>query len=185
MARVPLIGEERSDLAPFIARVKAERGKLINLYRVLMNSPALAERWLDFNSAIRYATSLDAALREIIILRVSLLNGAEYQARIHGASHALKAGLTTEQIAALADPQASPLRSALFITLFTPAQQAALAWTDAMTREIEVADALHDELKRHFNDQAIVEITVLAGAYNMHTRVARALRIDPENTTRP
>ena len=39
MARVPLIGEERSDLAPFIARVKAERGKLINLYRVLMNSP--------------------------------------------------------------------------------------------------------------------------------------------------
>lgn len=177
MARVPLVGEERSDLAPFISRVKAERGKLINLYRVLMNSPAIAERWLDFNSVIRYATSLDAALREMIILRVSLLNGAEYQARIHGASHALKAGLTTEQIAALADAQPG--------ALFTPAQRAALAWTDAMTREIEVADALHDELKRHFNDQAIVEITVLAGAYNMHTRVARALRIDPENATRP
>ena len=173
MARVPLIGEERSDLAPFIARVKAERGKLINLYRVLMHSPVIAERWLDFNSAIRYATSLDAALREMIILRVSLLNGAEYQARIHGASHALKAGLTTAQIAALADAQPG--------ALFTPAERAALAWTDAMTREIEVADALHDELKRHFNDQAIVEITVLAGAYNMHTRVARALRIDPEN----
>lgn len=175
MSRVPLIGEERSDLAPFIARVKAERGKLINLYRVLMNSPAVAAGWLDFNTVVRYETSLDAALREMIILRVSLLNGAEYQAKIHGASHALKAGLSAEQIAALDDWPHS--------TLFSPAQRAALAWTDAMTRQIEVPDALHDELKRHFNDQAVTEITVLAGAYNMHTRVARALRIEPEQKT--
>ena len=172
MARVPLIGEERSDLAPFIARVKAERGKLINLYRVLMNSPTVAAGWLDFNTVVRYKTSLDAALREMIILRVSILNGAEYQARIHGASHALKAGLSAEQIAALGKWENSEL--------FSPAQRAALAWTDAMTRQIDVPDALHDELKRHFNDQAVTEITVLAGAYNMHTRVARALRIEPE-----
>ncbi|MEN9783853.1 MAG: hypothetical protein RJA24_1196 [Pseudomonadota bacterium] len=172
MARVPLIGEERSDLAPFIERVKAERGKLINLYRVLMNSPAVAAGWLDFNTVVRYKTSLDAALREMIILRVSLLNGAEYQAKIHGASHALHAGLTADQIAALGEWQDSKL--------FSPAQRAALAWTDAMTRQIDVPDALHDGLKQHFNDQAITEITVLAGAYNMHTRVARALRIEPE-----
>jgi AhpD family alkylhydroperoxidase len=172
MTRVPLIGEERSDLAPFIARVKAERGKLINLYRVLMNSPTVAAGWLDFNTVVRYKTSLDAALREMIILRVSILNGAEYQARIHGASHALKAGLSAEQIAALGKWADSEL--------FSPAQRAALAWTDAMTRQIDVPDALHDELKRHFNDQAVTEITVLAGAYNMHTRVARALRIEPE-----
>lgn len=172
MARVPLLGEERDDLAPFIARVKAERGKLINLYRVLMNSPVIAAGWLDFNSIIRYKTSLDAALREMIILRVSILNGAEYQARIHGASHALHAGLSVEQIAALDQWQDSEL--------FTPAQRAALAWTDAMTRQIDVPDALHEALKKHFSDQAIVEITVLAGAYNMHTRVARALRIEPE-----
>lgn len=172
MARVPLIGEERRDLAPFIDRVKKERGKLINLYRVLLNSPPVAEQWLNFNSAIRYSTTLDAALREMIILRVSILNGAQYQAQIHGASHALKAGLTKEQIADLADWAPS--------TCFTLPQRAALAWTDAMTRDIDVPDALHAELKRHFDDQAVTEITVLAGAYNMHTRVARALKIDSE-----
>ena len=177
MARVPLIDAARSDLAPFIARVKAERGKLINLYRVLLNSPPVAEGWLEFNSTVRYKTSLDPALRELIILRVSVLNGAEYQARIHGASHALKAGLSTAHIAAIADWRASDL--------FTPAQRAALAWTDAMTRDIEVPDALHEELKRHFDDRAVVEITVLAGAYNMHTRVARALRIDIEPAQQP
>lgn len=175
MARVPLLDESRTDLGPFIARVKAERGKLINLYRVLMNSPAVAAGWLDFNSVVRYKTGLDAALREMIILRVSILNGAEYQARIHGATHALHAGVSREQIDALADWPDS--------TLFTPAQRAALAWTDAMTRDIEVPDALHAELQRHFDDKAVVEITVLAGAYNMHTRVARALRIDPEQKT--
>lgn len=172
MSRVPLIGEERSDLAPFIDRVKTERGKLINLYRVLMNSPAIAAGWLDFNSTVRYKTTLDAALREIIILRISLLNGAEYQARIHGASHALKAGLSDRQI--------NELGAWVSSNLFTPSQRAALAWVDAMTLHVEVPDTLHEELKQHFDDQAIVEITVLAGAYNMHTRVARALRIEPE-----
>jgi AhpD family alkylhydroperoxidase len=178
MARVPLIGENQSgELSPFIARVKAERGKLINLYRVLLNSPPVAESWLDFNSTVRFKTTLEPALREMVILRVSILNGAEYQAQIHGATHALKAGVTKAQIEALAEWNAS--------TLFTPAQRAALAWTDAMTKDIEVPDALHAELKRHFDDRKIVEITVLAGAYNMHTRVGRALKIDIEPDPAP
>ncbi len=172
MARVPLIGEERADLAAFISRVKVERGKLINLYRVLLHSPPVAESWLDFNTTVRYRTTLDAALRELIILRVSILNGAQYQAQIHGASHALKAGVTRAQIEALANWQASDL--------FGPAQRAALSWTDAMTRDIEVPDTLHEELKHHFDDRAVVEISVLAAAYNMHTRVGRALKIDIE-----
>jgi AhpD family alkylhydroperoxidase len=172
MARVPLIGEDHGELAPFVERVKRERGRLINLYRVLLNSPPVAESWLDFNSTVRYRTTLDAALRELIILRVSILNGAEYQAQIHGASHALKAGLTRAQIEALAEGSPSGL--------FTAAQRAALAWTDAMTRDIEVPDALHAELKLHFDDRQIVEITVLVGAYNMHTRVGRALKVDIE-----
>jgi AhpD family alkylhydroperoxidase len=172
MARVPLIGEERSELAPFIARVKAARGRLINLYRVLLNSPPLAESWLDFNSTVRFKTTLEESLREMIILRVSMLNRAEYQAQIHGASHALKAGVTKAQIDALADWKPS--------MLFTPAERAALAWTDAMTIDIDVPDALHAELTKYFDDRQIVELTVLAGAYNMHTRVGRALKIDIE-----
>ncbi|HZN24490.1 MAG TPA: carboxymuconolactone decarboxylase family protein [Burkholderiales bacterium] len=175
MARVPLIGEERGDLAAFISRVKSERGRLINLYRVLLNSPPVAESWLDFNSTVRFKTALEPALREMIILRVCVLNGAEYQAQIHGASHASKAGVTRAQIEALGDWRPS--------AVFTDAQRAALAWTDAMTGDIEVPDALHVELRRYFDDRQVVEITVLVGAYNMHTRVARALEIDTERGT--
>jgi alkylhydroperoxidase family enzyme len=33
----------------------------------------------------------------------------------------------------------------------------------------------------HFGERAVVELTVLAAAYNMHTRVLKALDIEPEN----
>ena len=35
-------------------------------------------------------------------------------------------------------------------------------------------------LRDHFNEKQIVELTVLIGTYNMHTRVLQALEIDPE-----
>ncbi len=175
MARVPLIQEnERAELAEPIAHLKASRGgRLINLYRVLLHSPALALDWLQFNSSVRFQTTLSASLRELVILRVAILNGAEYQVRIHGPTYARAAGLTEAQIAALADWKPAEV--------FTPMQRAVLAYTDAMTQTIDVSDAVHDELVRHVDDRQKVELTVLIGAYNMHTRVSRALQIDPES----
>ena len=49
-----------------------------------------------------------------------------------------------------------------------------------MTRDIDVPDAVFAELRKHFNERQIVELTVLIGTYNMHTRVGQALQIDPE-----
>jgi AhpD family alkylhydroperoxidase len=173
VARVPLIDEDNQDLAPLIAHLKAQRGgKLINLYRVLLNSPPIAAAWLDFNSAVRYGTRVPAAINELAILRVSVLNGADYQLKAHGPTHALKAGLTEAQVAAIADWQAS--------TLFSAVQRAVLDYADGITRNIEPAEPVCAELRRHFDDRQVVELTVLISAYNMHTRVARALRIDGE-----
>jgi alkylhydroperoxidase family enzyme len=56
-----------------------------------------------------------------------------------------------------------------------------LAYVDAMTRDVEVPDAVFREMRAHFRERAAVELTVLVAAYNMHTRVLRALDIDPEN----
>ena len=51
-----------------------------------------------------------------------------------------------------------------------------------MTLDIEVPDDVFDRLRQHYNHKQIVDLTVLIGAYNMHTRVGRALRLDPEGT---
>ena len=87
-------------------------------------------------------------------------------------SAAPEAGITPQQIAAL-DGSANS-------SLFQPAHRALLAYTDAMTVKINVSDEVFDKLRLHYSDQQIVELTVLIGAYNMHTRVGRALQIDPE-----
>ena len=81
-------------------------------------------------------------------------------------------GLTQQECDALADWRAT--------SFFSPRERAALAFADASTREVEVPDAVFDELKQHFNERQIVELTVLTGAYNMHTRMCRALKIDPQ-----
>jgi AhpD family alkylhydroperoxidase len=173
MARVPSIEEDNAALAVLIEKLKgARRGKLLNLYRALLNSPSIADAWQAFNSAIRFNTALNDQTRELAIMRVSQLNGADYQFQIHATKYAPEAGITPQQIAALDGSENS--------SLFQPAHRALLAYTDAMTLDIDVADPIFDKLKQHYNDTQIVEITVLVGAYNMHTRVGRALRIDPE-----
>ena len=49
-----------------------------------------------------------------------------------------------------------------------------------MTRQIDVADEVFEAVRTHYNERQVVELTMLIGAYNMLTRVLKALEIDPE-----
>jgi alkylhydroperoxidase family enzyme len=92
--------------------------------------------------------------------------------RAHGPAYALKEGLTPAQVEALADWSAS--------NLFTEKQRALLAYVDAMTRDIDVPDALFAEVRKYFSERQTVELTMLISAYNMLTRFLKALKVDPE-----
>jgi 4-carboxymuconolactone decarboxylase len=174
MARVPLIEEtEHPELADSIGKIKGARGgRLINIYRLMLHSPALANAWFDLNQAVRYATEIDGQSRELAVIRVAILNKVEYVVRAHGPAYALKEGLTPEQVDAVARWRSS--------NLFSDRQRALLAYTDAMTREIEVSDAVFGEIRKYFSERQVVELTMLIGAYNMLTRFLKALKVDPE-----
>ena len=174
MARVPLLEEtDHPELADSIAKIKGARGgRLINIYRLMLHSPALANAWFDLNQAVRYGTEIDGQSREIAVIRVAILNNVEYVQRAHGPAYALKEGLTPEQVAAIADWRPSQL--------FSAPQRALLAYTDAMTREINVPDTAFAEVRNHFSERQTVELTMLIGAYNMLTRFLQALKVDPE-----
>jgi 4-carboxymuconolactone decarboxylase len=174
MARVPLIQEQgHPELAELIGKLRAgRRGKLINIYRMLLNSPALAESWFNHSNAVRWKTTLDGRLREIVIIRLGHLTGSQYVLRQHIPALALADGVTLAECDALADWRPSGL--------FGERERAALAYADTMTRDIEVPDAVFAEVKRHFDDRQIVELTVLVGTYNMNARVLRALELDLE-----
>jgi 4-carboxymuconolactone decarboxylase len=175
MARVPLLDENAgADVAAVVAKIRGGRGgRLLNVYRALLNSPGLASAWFDFNNAVRFGTGVSERLRELVILRVAVLNRAEYVFRIHQARYAEPAGVRPAEVEALRDWRKSGR--------FSPQDAALLAYVDAMTRDVEVPDAAFKSLRAHFGERAIVELTVLAAAYNMHTRVLKALDIEPEN----
>ena len=174
MARIPYVDDKTNpELAELAGRIRgARRGNLINIYRLLLHSPALAESWLGHNNAVRWRTELDGRLREVVIIRVAHLNGATYVVKQHVPELALAEGLTLAECDALADWGPSPF--------FDARERAALAYADAMTRDIAVPDGVFDPLRRIFTERQILELTVLIGTYNMHTRVFGALQIDPE-----
>ena len=174
MARVSLIDEKNHpELSGLIAKIRGGRGgRLLNIYRMMLHSPPLAGAWFDFNSAVRSRTEVDGQSRELAVMRVAILNGVDYILRAHGAAYAVQEGLTPAQVDALADWNSS--------ALFSDQQRALLAYVDAMTRDIDVPDAVFGRLRKHYSERQTVELAMLIGAYNMHTRVLKALKIDPE-----
>jgi alkylhydroperoxidase family enzyme len=174
MARVTLIDEQdHPELAQDIATIKGARGgRLINIYRLMLHSPMLAKAWFELNQAVRYGTEIDGQCRELVVIRVAILNGVEYVQRAHGPAYALKEGLSPEQVSAIGDWQSS--------ALFSERERSLLAYTDAMTSNIDVPDDVFAELRKHFSERQAVELSMLVGAYNMLTRFLRALKVDPE-----
>ena len=174
MARVALIKEDdHPELADLVEKLRAgRRGRLLNIYRTQLNSPALAESWFNHSNAVRWKTTLDGRLREIVIIRIGYLARCEYVLRQHVPALALADGLTREECDALADWQGSKF--------FTARERAALTYADTMTREIAVPDDVFSEVSRHFDDRALVELTVLIASYNMNARVLQALAVDLE-----
>jgi AhpD family alkylhydroperoxidase len=169
MARVANIEEQdHPELAPLIARIKAERGKLLDLYKVLLHSPAVMEGWLGFFTAIRQKTKLNGRVRELAIMRVAILNGADYEYQAH-LPFALKEGATREQIDALRAWPLSPL--------FDAAERAALAYTDAMTKQVQVPDELFAAVRAQFDSQDLVELTATIAGYNLVSRFLEAMQV--------
>jgi alkylhydroperoxidase family enzyme len=172
MARIPYPDVDRPELAPVVARIKAERGgRLLNLYRMLLHSPPVASGWLALFTAIRQQSTLSGRLRELAILRIAVLNGAEYEFKAH-VPFALKEGVT--------QAQADSLRAGEAPTGLTAADDAALAYAEAMTRTVQVPDPVFAAVRKHLDDREMLELTATIAGYNLVSRVLEALRIDHE-----
>jgi AhpD family alkylhydroperoxidase len=164
----PVIPGSKAELAPIEASIAAERGRIPLLYQVLLNSAPLAQGWEKLLTAVRNRSSLPPALREMVIIRVAVLNRAPYELDAHRPI-ALACGVSEAKIDALREPQLDDA--------FTPVERAALALTDAMTREVQVDDALFEPLREHFDERALVELVATIAAYNMVSRLLEALHI--------
>jgi AhpD family alkylhydroperoxidase len=176
MARLPYASIDTAEVRPLVERIVAERGSVLHLYQMLLHSPPLAEGWLDFLTAVRHKLDLPGSLRELVIMRVAILNGAPYEAEQH-APIALKEGVSQAQLDALADWPAHRAS-------YSADQCAVLALCDSMTRDIHVPAEVMAAVVGALGQRQAVEMTATIAAYNMVSRFLEAIQIhstDPRN----
>jgi len=169
--RVPLVEPgTRPELAEVEATIRAERsGEIVVLYQALLNSPSIASGWEKMLTAVRNRTGVPADLRELIILRVAVLNRAEFEFDAH-APVARKAGVPDDKIEAVRQWPATR-------AMYSADEQLVMELTDHMTRDIEVPESLMDRVRARFDARGVVEVVATVAAYNMVSRFLVALNI--------
>ena len=172
MARISYANPSDPRVSALAAQIAKERGgQLPNLYRMLLNSEPVARGWLTFLTAIRQQCALEPRLRELAILRVAIVNRAQYEYQGH-VPYALKAGVRQDQIDTLEDWARS--------ATFDATERAVLAYVDSMTMDIQVPDATFAAVRGLFDDRMLVELTATIGAYNCVSRFLEAVQIDQD-----
>jgi len=163
--------------ADVVAPIRARRpgGKLLNLDRMLLNSPAFAQAWNTMFGTIRQKLSLPGKLREIAIMSIGVLNHAEYEWFQHEGEF-LKAGGTKEQLASLKNASAALKDS----KHFDETELATLALTYEMTRNIQVKPATMKRIQALLPTDQLVELIGTIACYNMVSRFAVATGLEPE-----
>lgn len=170
MRITPVDPGTRPELAELEARITAARGRVSPLYGVLLNSPPIAHGWEQMLSAIRNHSTLPADLRELVILRVAVLNGAQYEFDAHEPI-ALAAGVPEKVIRATRQvplSHGSDLPSNVRLVLDL---------TDAMTRDLVVPEPLFAAVRLEFTPQQQLDLVATVAAYNMVSRLLIALEI--------
>lgn len=144
------------EAAAIVSRVEARRAPrpLQALDLTLLHSPNVADGWNSFLGAVRTKTSLSDDVREIAICRVAIINQAWYEWS-HHAPLAEAGGVSEAGMKLLKENQLDSENGAGL----SAKQWAVVHYTDAMTRSVSVKDEIFEELKKHFSDQEIVEIT--------------------------
>jgi len=145
----------------------------------LLHNPAIADGWNALLGAIRTNNSLPDDVREIMILRVAVRNGAAFE-WIHHEPIARKAGVNTAQLVVIRDisnPPSQPPIGAL-----SDLQAAALSFADFSTVKVKVPDTIFGELRKHLNEDQLFEASATVAAYNMVSRLLVTLDVDDKGS---
>ncbi|MFC7264378.1 carboxymuconolactone decarboxylase family protein [Streptomyces lutosisoli] len=154
-------------------RIRERRGGTLRpLDRMLLHSPQLADGWNSLLGAVRQRIALPADIRELVVLRIAVLNRAAYEWTAHE-PEARRAGLDDTQLAAVRTENAAEHPE------LDARHRRVIAYTDAMTRDVHVPEGLFDALRAYFSDRELVELTATVAAYNMVSRFLVALDVQP------
>ena len=132
-------------------------------------SPGALQAMLGLEGYAR-SSGLEPALLELVRMRASQINGCAYCLDMHS-KDARAAGETEQRLYVLPAWRET--------TLFSERERIALAWAEELTelasREA-VSDTLYEQARQHFDEAALVDLSLLVGVINSFNRLNIAAR---------
>jgi 4-carboxymuconolactone decarboxylase len=147
-----------------------------NLLCTQLQHPALAKAFLAFNAHHFYASTLDARVREILILRIGWLTRAEYEYLAH-VSLGKKAGLTDEELARIGRGPDAPG--------WDPLDADLLRAVDELHKDAQIGNATYERLAAHFDAKQLMDLIAIVGCYGFLAMVLNTFRVQLEPIADP
>jgi alkylhydroperoxidase family enzyme len=178
MARLPYVSRE--DLSAEEREVfdehERDRGAPPgHIHRVIANAPNLLRRFSAMALELRNHTRLDPRLRELALMTVGRIAGAEYEF-VHHWNIALGVGVRREQLEQLADFERS--------TVFNQHERAVMRYAAEVTTNIKVSDATFDALREFLDNRRIMELAMNVAFYNAVVRIIVPIGVELEPDAR-
>jgi len=153
----------------FLAGLESKSKQPNLFFRVLANRPEVLKAFVPFYGAVMGPGSVERRVKELVYLTCSYANRCAFCTAAHMAA-GKKAGITEQEMQALQSGQDQG---------FSEAEMAAIRYVRELTSTAR-ADTTRDALGRHFNDEQVLEITLVAATANWTNRINNGLGILPD-----
>jgi AhpD family alkylhydroperoxidase len=131
--------------------------------------PAFLAMSAMYRALDRKSSPIEPALRSLVQVRISQINGCDFCVDLNS-SLGLGRGIAQDKLRALPQFEDSPL--------FSEREKATLAFAESATRsDRRVGEELIVRLRKHLDDQAIVELAALVAYQNMSSKFNAALGV--------
>jgi AhpD family alkylhydroperoxidase len=174
MSRITLLSGKRAGLLGRLINAAARRryGKDFAPLQVVAHSPRMLLPYAQMSAFAQGPTQLDPRVRALAMHLAAHLNGCAW-CLDYGVHVGAKAGVAAEKLDKVQAYATDPA--------FTPAERAALRFADEMTGVGgHVSDETFVELRRHFSEREVVELTLAVAAENFFNRLNAALGVEAQ-----
>jgi 4-carboxymuconolactone decarboxylase len=156
------------DVQALIDDALPANGPTANIFLTLANHPGLMRRFMPFGGKLLMKGKLPARERELVILRTAWLCGSDYEWGQH-ARIGREAGLTDEELARI------PTGAG-----WSAPDDLLLKATDELATDHRLSDGTWAALADRYDDQQLIELTLLVGSYAMVAGMLNSVGVERE-----
>jgi len=153
----------------FLASLEARSKKPSPFFRAMAHRPEVLKNFVPLYGAVMGPGAVERRVKELVYLTCSYANECAFCTASHVAT-GRKAGITEEEMRAIQTAQDHG---------FSDPERAAIQYARDLTQDA-IADEARARLFEHFNDEQVVEITLVAAMANFTNRFNNGLGILPE-----